>query len=146
MRAAHYAVGGLFFASTMFLAFGEGDGSPADRFSCAVVSITDGDTLRCFEEGPDGRPIRVRLSGISAREADGSCSPEHPCPDASAEAAMAELSRLATGQVLGCREVGRSYGRVAAFCRRPDGGDLSCAMVASGTAARWDRYWGDHRC
>lgn len=28
----------------------------------------------------------------------------------------------------------------------PRGGDLSCAMVRSGYALRWQRYWGDHRC
>lgn len=117
-----------------------------DGFRCTVASITDGDTLRCVEEGADGRQIRVRLSGIAARETDGSCSPGHPCPIASAEAATAELSRLASGQVLECQANGSTYGRVAAFCRNGAGVDLSCAMVSSGTAERWDRYWNGHRC
>ena len=126
---------------------GEADGATAGgTFPCTVASITDGDTFRCVERGSDGKQIRVRLSGVSARERDGSCSPGHPCPAASAEAATAELQRLALGQPLQCRNVGSTYGRIAAFCRRPDGLDLSCAMVASGTAARWDRYWGNHRC
>ena len=117
-----------------------------DRFPCTVAAISDGDTFRCAEEGEDGRPIRIRLSGVAARESDGSCSPGHPCPSASAEAAAAELRSLAFGRTLSCRETGSTYGRIAAFCARDDGTDLSCAMVASGTAERWERYWGDHRC
>ncbi len=113
---------------------------------CTVFSITDGDTFRCAETGTDGKQLRVRLSGVAARERDGSCSPGHPCPIASAEAATAELSKLAFGQLLSCRPVGETYGRVAAFCKRQDGVDLSCAMIESGTAEKWQRYWGDHRC
>jgi endonuclease YncB( thermonuclease family) len=113
---------------------------------CTVFSITDGDTFRCAETGPDGKQIRVRLSGVAARERDDSCTPGHPCPTASAEAATAELSRLAAGKLLTCRPVGQTYGRVAAFCQRQDGLDLSCAMVESGTAEKWHKYWGDHSC
>src|SRR3546814_19374155 len=39
---------------------------------------------------------------------------------------------------------GSTYGRVAAFCERSDGVDLSCAMVESGTALKWERYWQGH--
>lgn len=115
-------------------------------FFCTVASITDGDTLRCIEREPNGKQIRVRLSGIAARERDGSCSPGHPCPAASAEAATAELHRLASGQVLSCRSVGETYGRRAAFCSTEGGEDLSCAMIESGTALKWDRHWNDHKC
>lgn len=118
----------------------------SDTFTCTVAGITDGDTFRCAEQGADGRQVRIRLSGVAARERDGSCSEGHPCPSASAEAATAELRELATSQVLTCRNVGSTYGRIAAFCRRADGIDLSCAMVESGTALRWDRHWGSHRC
>lgn len=107
---------------------------------CEVASITDGDTLRCA----DG--TRVRLSGIAARERDGSCSSGHPCPTASAEASTAALDRLASGQVLECQANGETYGRVAAFCRNAAGVDLSCAMVESGAAELWPRYWRDHEC
>lgn len=117
-----------------------------DTFTCTVASVTDGDTFRCRESGADGRQIRVRLSGIAARERDGSCTPGHPCPDGSAEAATAELTRLTDAGPLICRQIGDTYGRRAAFCRTAAGMDLSCAMVASGTAARWERYWGNHRC
>lgn len=118
----------------------------ADTFPCTVASITDGDTFRCEETGKDGKQIRIRLSGVAARERDGSCSPGHPCPAASAGAATAALSDLALGQRLSCKSVGSTYDRIAAFCSTPAGVDLSCAMVASGTATKWDRYWGRHTC
>lgn len=118
----------------------------ASGFACTVSSVTDGDTLRCLELEPDGRAIRVRISGIAARERDGSCSAGHPCPGASADESAAALERLAVGQRLQCTMANRSYGRRAAFCRRSDGIDLSCAMVRSGMAARWDRHWGRHHC
>lgn len=116
------------------------------EFPCTVSGITDGDTFRCRETDGAGREIRIRLSGVAAREADGSCSPGHPCPSATADAATAALRRLAAGRRLSCRQVGSTYGRVAAFCTREDDRDLSCAMVASGTVARWERYWGSHSC
>ena len=109
-------------------------------FSCEVAHINDGDTFHCA----DG--TRVRLSGVAARESDGTCRPRHPCPAASAEAAKAAIYNLASGQVLMCRAVGETYGRVAAFCRREDGIDLSCAMMESGTVEKWWRYWGLHSC
>ena len=124
----------------------QGYPAASTRFVCTVASVTDGDTFRCRETEATGREIRVRLSGVSARERDRSCSPGHPCPVASAEAASAELRRLALGQQLQCRLANMTYGRRAAFCRRSDGLDLSCAMVASGAAARWDSHWGRHRC
>jgi endonuclease YncB( thermonuclease family) len=118
----------------------------AGSFSCTVASITDGDTLRCLERDDEGRAVRVRLAGIAAREADGSCSAGHPCPVASAQDATAELVRLAAEETLACTSAGSTFGRIAAFCVTSAGVDLSCAMVASGTAARWDRYWNGHRC
>lgn len=113
---------------------------PPGSFSCRVASITDGDTLRCA----DG--VRVRIAGIDARERDGSCGVGHPCASAPPEAATAALDRLTAGQVLTCRPNGTSYNRVAAFCSRSDGVDVSCAMLASGTVARWAKYWRGHRC
>lgn len=123
------------------------NGQSLSTFRCTVSSITDGDTLRCSETEADGRQIRVRLSGIAARERDGSCSPGHPCPAATPEEAAGTLASLAEGQVLTCSDEGRTFNRRAAFCRRvSDGADLSCAMVQGGFAARWERYWGTHRC
>lgn len=142
--------GGALVASAAWAALGGGGKvstqSAAKPFSCTVASITDGDTLRCAETGSDGKQLRVRLSGMAARERDGSCTIGHPCPDATAEDATAMLVSLSAGEVLSCKPVGKTFGRVAAFCSTSAGVDLSCAMVASGTAARWDRYWQEHSC
>jgi endonuclease YncB( thermonuclease family) len=110
-------------------------------FACRVRSVHDGDTLTCS----DG--LRVRLAGIDARETDGSCAPGHPCAEAPPEAATAALEHLALGWDLICQDEGRTYNRRAGFCRRSaDGLDISCAMLASGTVAKWARYWRGHRC
>jgi endonuclease YncB( thermonuclease family) len=118
----------------------------AGSFTCTVATITDGDTFRCSETEADGKQIRVRLSGVAAREKDGTCTTGHPCPDAPPEAAAFALQALTFGQPLQCRQVGSTYGRRAAFCSLPGGKDLSCAMVASGTVANWEKHWGGHRC
>jgi endonuclease YncB( thermonuclease family) len=115
-------------------------------FTCTVAAVHDGDTLRCFERGPDGRQIRVRISGVDARELDGSCAPGHPCASAPPEAATAALERLASGQKLQCIPENMTYGRIAAFCVSAAGVDVSCAMLKSGTVALWRRYWANHRC
>ena len=54
------------------------------------------------------------------------------------EAGLAAYARLATGSAGG--------NRTGAWCISPIGGDLSCAMVRGGWAARWNRYWKDHKC
>lgn len=102
--------------------------------TCIVASITDGDTLRCR----DG--TRVRLHAVAARERDGSCSPGHPCPSASAQAATNELRRLAEGKTLRCHSTGESYDRITAICWTPEGTEINCAMVRSGVALIWDRF------
>lgn len=121
-------------------------GAASGGFTCTVAGVHDGDTLRCFERGPDGRRLRVRISGIDARELDGSCAPGHPCASAPPEAATAALERLADGQRLQCQFEGFTYRREAAFCVNGSGVDLSCAMLKSGTVALWPRYWRNHRC
>lgn len=125
-------------------------------FSCTPTHVWDGDGPIWCAEGP-----RVRLSGIAAREADGSCRPNQPCPAATAQEARDTLVSLVgdpigvgphghilvRGPTMSCVSVGSAGGdRTAAWCVSPRGGDLSCAMVASGTALRWDRFWGEHRC
>lgn len=124
--------------------------APADTaggsFACHVVSVHDGDTFTCREANPSGRSIRIRLAGVDAREVGDFCAMGHPCSPAHAEVSTAELRRLADGQALSCEANGTSYNRVSAFCRRTDGVDLSCAMLGGGFVARWDRYWGGHRC
>jgi endonuclease YncB( thermonuclease family) len=127
-----------------------------ERFACTPVKLWDGDGPIHCAEGP-----RIRLSGIAAREMDGSCSPGHPCPAASADAARGALAALLgrttgtareghlliEGPALSCRAVGSAGGtRTAAWCESPAHGDLSCAMVKSGTVEKWERYWRDHAC
>ena len=135
-----FGTGWLYLQSAWRSSEGSVETASTAGFSCEVAQITDGDTFRCV----DG--TRVRLSGVAARESDGTCRPGHPCPVASAEAATAALHNLASGQVLMCRAVGETYGRRAAFCRRKDGLDLSCAMMQTGTVKKWWRYWGLHSC
>ncbi len=125
-------------------------------FACTPTAVWDGDGPIWCAEGP-----RIRLSGIAAREMDGSCRTNHPCPDATAIAARDALvrlldgptGRLRTGHVsvrgptLSCVSHGSGRGsRTAALCRLPDGRDLSCEMVRTGTVARWGRYGGDRLC
>lgn len=125
-------------------------------FDCTPVRVWDGDgPIWCAE-----RP-RIRLSGIAAREMDGTCSPGHPCPKVSGTAARDYLVRLVgkptgvssqghiliTGAKLSCKSVGGAGGsRTAAWCSNSKSGDLSCAMVKGGYALRWKKYWGRHQC
>lgn len=129
--------------------------SPSAAESCTAVAVYDGDGPVWCEEG-----WKLRISGIAAREIDETCKPGHPCPDASGASARDALvhllgggtGRLATGHVtirpiaLACEMTGRSHDRLTAWCTLPDGRDLSCAMVATGTAVRWDKFWKRHRC
>jgi len=102
-------------------------------FPCIVAYVNDGDTLRCT----DG--TRVRLQAISARETDGSCRKNNPCPSASAGAATATLKRTVTGRTLQCEATGTSYNRITAWCAA-DGDDVSCQMLRSGTVAYWPKF------
>ena len=86
-------------------------------FSCSVVSITDGDTLRCA----DG--TRIRIAGIDAPLVS-ACRAGRKCVDGDAAALKRSLAAVASGQTLSCRPVGTSYNRVVAFCSE-GGVDLS---------------------
>ena len=125
-------------------------------FTCTPSRVWDGDGPIWCAEGP-----RVRLAGIAAREIDGTCRSHHPCPAGGGAEARDHLvaligrpigrSReghvLVRGGPLTCRSVGSGGGeRTAAWCSTRDRMDLSCAMVASGYALRWPRYWRQHRC
>lgn len=125
-------------------------------FACTPVRLWDGDGPIWCAEGP-----HVRLSGIAAREMDGSCRSNQPCPSASATEARDTLARLLgtpagstrdghvllrRASTLRCVSDGGAGGtRTAAWCQGPVG-DISCRMVATGTVLRWDRYWRGHRC
>lgn len=102
-------------------------------FACDVAYVNDGDTLRCR----DG--TRVRLHAIAARETDGTCTPGHPCPTASASMSTAALTQLA-GRRITCIQTGTSYERVTAICRNASGVEINCAMVQRGAALVWDRF------
>lgn len=130
---------------------------PADEtFSCTPTAAWDGDGPVWCAEGP-----RIRISGIAARELDGTCTTGHPCPNAhpiEARDALVKLMGrpvghgrhghvLVDGPTMQCVSTGSAgRNRTAAWCVSPVVGDISCAMVRGGWAARWDRYWRDHRC
>lgn len=110
-------------------------------FTCNVTRVHDGDgPIWCAEHDQDGKPIKIRLHAVAARELDETCRPGHPCPAASGAEARQALAQLTLGRVLQCEATGTSYRRVTAWCWREDGVELNCAMVTSGTALRWDRY------
>ena len=125
-------------------------------FHCTPTRVWDGDGPIWCDEGP-----RVRLSGVAAREMDGTCKPNHPCPKTDALTARDALVRLigrpsgtsreghvlVRGPTMICRSDGGAGGnRTAAFCVSPQSGDVSCNMVARGWAAKWQRYWRKHKC
>ena len=54
---------------------------------------------------------------------------------------------IVDGPTMRCISDGSGGGsRTAAWCVSPVGGDVNCAIVRSGYALRWDRYWRDHWC
>lgn len=125
-------------------------------FECTPTRVWDGDGPIWCAEGP-----RIRLNGIAARETDGTCRSNQPCPDAPAEQSRDALVSLVgqptgrsteghvlvSGPAMACVSEGSAGGdRTGAWCVSPRGGDLSCSMIASGYALRWDRYWRNHRC
>lgn len=125
-------------------------------FTCTPTHVWDGDGPIWCAEGP-----KIRISGIAAREINGSCKPHHPCPKASGKAARDHLVKLLGGskgvapthhilvrsKPMRCRSSGSGKGkRTAAWCSAEGVGDLSCAMVRSGYALRWDQYWKGRRC
>ena len=125
-------------------------------FTCTPVAVWDGDGPIWCAEGP-----RVRIAGVAAREMDGTCRPNQPCPAIDAIEARDRLVRLfggprgtlPTGHIkvraapMTCVSDGSAGGsRTAAWCRSPAFGDLSCAAVRAGGAVRWTRYWRGHSC
>jgi len=125
-------------------------------FKCTPVAVWDGDGPIWCAEGP-----RIRISGVAAREMDGTCRANQPCPAVGALEARDRLVKLfggATGKLktghitvkglaMTCISEGGAGGiRTAAWCKSPVFGDLSCAVVVSGGAVRWSRYWGNHSC
>lgn len=93
-------------------------------FLCQAPAITDGDTWRCN----DGQ--RVRAWGINAAEMN---TPEGP-------PARNTMARLISGQTLSCERKGKSFNRVVALCRLPDGRDVANEMVCAGMAVDWPQF------
>lgn len=131
-------------------------------FLCTPTHVYDGDGPIFCQEGP-----HIRLAGIAARERDNSCRRGHPCPDASGDASRNALVNLLGGSrgtvrfggsayehtrvaapVMRCISTGSAGGnRTGAFCTLANGRNLNCAMLATRTVVRWDRYWRrDVRC
>ena len=154
LGAGGIVVGVIILAAVAFILFsflGDRASSVVDiaagrQFPCTVQSVYDGDgPINCAEFDTEGKPVRVRLRGIEARDADNSCQlPEAQCPRASGTAAKAALTRLAVGR-LQCTSFGPSYDRVDSSCVTPDGTDISCEMIRSGNAVRWPQYDPDGR-
>src|SRR5688500_79871 len=69
-------------------------------FECTPIRVWDGDGPVWCAEGP-----HVRLSGIAAREKDGTCRTNQPCPDTGAIEARNALVRL-VGKAIGTSSEG----------------------------------------
>lgn len=125
-------------------------------FKCTPVAVYDGDGPVWCAEGP-----KIRIAGVAAREMDGTCRPNQPCPPVGATDARDRLvallggpkGTLATGHIvvrsptMTCASEGSAGGsRTAAWCTSSAIGDLSCAVLASGGVLKWPRYWRDHKC
>jgi hypothetical protein len=125
-------------------------------FQCTPIAVWDGDGPVWCAQGP-----KIRIAGVAAREMDGSCKANQPCPAVGAVDARDRLVRLLGGPrgkrpeghiivrsvTMTCRSEGSAGGsRTAAWCSSPTIGDLSCAVVQAGGALRWQRYWRNHRC
>ena len=125
-------------------------------FRCTPTRVWDGDGPVWCAEGP-----RLRIAGIAARESDGSCRINQPCPAATAKQARDALVAivgiplgtapeghvLVKGPTMTCMSDGDARGgRTAAWCMSPATGDVSCMMLRSRTVLVWPRYWRGHRC
>lgn len=103
---------------------------------CHVVSLHDADgPIRC------ANGVKIRVAGINAREVDGTCRSNAPCPVMRHGQAKPIAERLVLHKTLTCLPVGTSYNRVVARCTLPDGRSLSCALIASEAAVKWPSYW-----
>lgn len=104
-------------------------------FDCTPYALFDGDGPISCREFP-----HVRLSGIAAR-------------DALARLFGGQRGRLRSGHIVVRTPTMRRFGygsmrgdRTAASCDLAGRGNLACAMMRTGTVARWRRYGGDQLC
>ncbi|MFK3888491.1 thermonuclease family protein [Sphingomonas sp. NPDC079357] len=118
--------------------------APPPSLICHVVHVHDGDGPLWCRSGE-----KIRIAGVQAPDFESAAPCHRPaaqrrtydCDDRAARRSQQIVARLALGKRLVCQPVDRSYERVVARCRLPDGRSLSCAAVAAGAAVRWDRYW-----
>lgn len=111
----------------------------ASLLLCIAPVVIDADTLRC-RSGE-----RIRIAAISARERNGTCNPNNPCPTMRHEQAQPIVQRLIAGRTLHCRQVGTSWNRIVATCALPGGRDLGCAIIRTGAALDWPSYRARYR-
>jgi endonuclease YncB( thermonuclease family) len=123
-------------------------------FICFAIALHDVDGPIHCQSGE-----KIRLQGIGATEMDGTCRPNQPCifgdPRTQRRimanhvigAAIDREDARESGRVwfvrpvrLRCELTGKSHARLTAWCRRPDGADLSCEAIRAGIAVRWSRY------
>jgi endonuclease YncB( thermonuclease family) len=129
---------------------------PGETFTCTPTAVWDGDGPIWCAEG-----MKIRIAGVAAREIDGTCRSNQPCPAVGALDARDRLVRILGGQAgrlptghvvvrsapMTCLSEGDGVGsRTAAWCTSASFGDLSCAVIRAGGAIRWPRYWRQHRC
>lgn len=126
---------------------------------CLAVAIHDVDGPIHCQTGE-----KIRLQGIGATETNGTCNPNQPCIPGDPFDQRRKMARAMGAQVaredrakdgklnlygqlwfkapirLQCDVTGTSHKRLTAWCRLPDGRDLSCMAITVGVAARWARY------
>jgi endonuclease YncB( thermonuclease family) len=116
----------------------------AASFQCDVVRVHDGDGPLWCRSGE-----KVRIAGIQARDFENAEPCRRPaarratytCDDRAAAQSQRIVTSLVLGKRLICQPIGKSYSRIVARCTLSDVRSLSCAVIASGAAVRWDRYW-----
>src|SRR5688500_14693481 len=81
------------FAATTEVASASNSIVPAGAtFICTPTAVWDGDGPVWCAEGP-----KIRIAGVAAREMDGSCRNNQPCPSVAAVEARDRLVRLLGG-------------------------------------------------
>src|SRR5215218_7620119 len=84
-------------------------------FVCTPTAVWDGDGPIWCAEGP-----KIRIAGVAARELDGSCRSNQPCPPVGAIEARDQLVRLLGGR-RGTRPEGHILVRTASLTCVSDG-------------------------
>lgn len=120
---------------------------------CLAIALHDVDgPLHCASGE------KIRFAGIGATEMSGACRPGQPCVPGDpreqrrvmVRAIGAEIAHEDAGEFgqawfvrgveLRCEVTGKSHARLVAWCRRPDGADVSCEGIRAGVAVRWQRF------